>query len=224
MHFLSFLKTTGKMKGNKGSSFPPPAASLCFAAGCPTGPAVRLLILMSIILGKMPGSSAPCLLGPRSLPVLPRRIGTWGEVCAGGAQEGWRPLKQHRERLQVLQLLLPALESIAAGYSVCLWLALYCCELLGIRHCCWLVIKLGELQPYLAQPALVPVRNNQQSVFVQSPRAQQGWKQEHSQRRAAAKSRAASCLASVHLHGSAAPAMLQSHSPAPLFFFFSWWL
>lgn len=46
MHFLSFLKTTGKMKGNKGSSFPPPAARLCFAAGCPTGPAVRLLILM----------------------------------------------------------------------------------------------------------------------------------------------------------------------------------
>ena len=46
VHFISYLGTTGKIKGNKGSFFPLPAVRLCFAAGCPMGLAVWLLILM----------------------------------------------------------------------------------------------------------------------------------------------------------------------------------
>lgn len=46
VHFMSYLGTTGKIKGNKGSFVPLPAVRPCFAAGCPVGLAVRLLILM----------------------------------------------------------------------------------------------------------------------------------------------------------------------------------
>lgn len=46
IRFISYLGTTGKIKGNKGSFFPLPAVRLCFAAGCPMGPAAWLLILM----------------------------------------------------------------------------------------------------------------------------------------------------------------------------------
>lgn len=46
MHFISYLGTTGKIERNKGSCFPLPAARLCFAAGCPMGLTVWLLILM----------------------------------------------------------------------------------------------------------------------------------------------------------------------------------
>lgn len=41
-----------------------------------------------------------------------------------------------------------------------------CSKLPDTRQCCWLVIELEELQPYLDKPALVPVRNNHWSIFT----------------------------------------------------------
>lgn len=61
-----------------------------------------------------------------------------------------------------MQLLFPVLENTPAAGPVCSWLFLELFpELLGTGQCWWLGMELGQLQPYLAQPALLPGRNNQ---------------------------------------------------------------
>lgn len=154
MHFILYLGVIGEIKGNKGSDFPLPAVRLCLAAGC------------SHWCADGPWEGAGQLSVPRH-PELGRPL-CWG--CSGQLET----LKQHLGRLQDVQLLFPALESIPAPSRELTACIVPVCRAPWHRAVLPAGDRVRELQPYLAQPALVPGRNNHPSAFAQSRRAQGG--------------------------------------------------